>query len=312
MRNIFPFILFLLIVACQEPAPQSQAIEPLPPIHEDMVEIDSAEIYYKFMGKGEPMILVHGGPGLDHSYFLPQMEILAPYFSLFFYDQLASGKSSSDVPPDRFTIQSFVEDIEGMRKSLGLDKIHLLGHSWGGYLAMEYATRYPENLTTLILLNPMSPNSAIRAKESEMQGAQQTAEEVALIQQITTSEAYKNKEASAYEDLFRLAFRKTFYHKSLVDSLTLTLPNAFAANSLKLQGLGKDLIEYNVLPALAQVETPTLLIYGAHDPLKELAGDSIMAYMPGVRYEVIEECGHFPYIEQPEAFLKVMKKWRGR
>ena len=307
MRNLLLlFSLSLLIISCSESSTKSETVEPLPAITDGVLDINGAEIYHKGMGKGEPMIVVHGGPGMDHSYFLPQMEILAPYYSLIFYDQLASGKSTADVDSSRISVKSFVDDIEALRKALELDNIHLMGHSWGGYLAMQYGIRYPDHLSTLILLNPMSPSSEIRAKENKAQQALQTAEDDSVFAQITGSDAFKNKEASAYEDLFRALFRKTFYHKPLADSLTLTFPDAFAANSQKLQYLGRDLGEFNILPALEEIEVPTLLIYGAYDPLAALAGDSIHKHMPGSHYKVIEECGHFPFIEQPAEFVEVV------
>ena len=116
-------------------------------------KVNGAELYYKIMGSGEPIVILHGGPGLEHTYFLPQMGELAKNYKLIFYDQRTSGGSISSTDSSSITLGNFVEDLEGIRKAFDLDKMNLLGHSWGGMLAMFYATKYPENLNSLMLIS---------------------------------------------------------------------------------------------------------------------------------------------------------------
>ncbi len=117
-------------------------------IEEGFTQINGTQLFYKIIGKGTPIVILHGGPGLDHSYLLPQMAELAKTHKLIFFDQRASGKSSVDSDTNSTTMKNLVEDVEGIRKAFKLGKMNLMGHSWGGLLAMFYAIRFPNNITT--------------------------------------------------------------------------------------------------------------------------------------------------------------------
>lgn len=304
--NILIIIFFLIWVACGPAVKQEKAqVE----IKEGLIDIKGADIYYKSMGKGAPLLLVHGGPGLDHSYLLPQMEILTEDYQLIFYDQRACGKSSADVDSNLISIESFVDDIEQIRQALNLEKIHLLGHSWGGMIAINYALTHQEHLNSLILLNPMSPNSELRAKENELLADQQTKEDSLDMAKIMQSQALQEKQSGAYEDLFRIIFRQQFFDRSYADSLTLIFPGSFAQNSQVLQHLGRDLASYDLLPLMPQITIPSLLIYGDYDPLADLAGEKIHEALANSQYKVIKDCGHFPYIEKQEEFVAILNEF---
>ncbi len=118
-----------------------------PPTEKGYKIINGVSLYYETIGDGTPIVVVHGGPGLDHSYLLPQMGELAKGYKLIFYDQRAMGKSSADFDTNLMTMNSFVEDLEGIRKAFGLEKMNLMGHSWGGLVSMFYAIRYPDTFT---------------------------------------------------------------------------------------------------------------------------------------------------------------------
>jgi proline iminopeptidase len=111
------------------------------------------KLFSQSFGTGTPIIVVHGGPGLDHAYFLPQMLELAKDHQLIFYDQRGSGKSlETELSPELMNVNQFIQDLEDLRKDLGLNSFVLLGHSWGGELAMHYAVTYPESISALILM----------------------------------------------------------------------------------------------------------------------------------------------------------------
>ena len=118
------------------------------------VSVDGAKLYYQTIGKGTPVIMLHGGPGLDHTYFLPQMRKIGEKHQAVFYDQRGSGKSeSTSLDSKDININQFVQDLEHLRQALGYEKVTVLGHSWGGLLAMNYAIKYPEHTKALILMN---------------------------------------------------------------------------------------------------------------------------------------------------------------
>ena len=118
------------------------------------VDLDGGRLYGREVGDGDPtIVVVHGGPDFDHGYMLPEMDALAASFRLVYYDQRGRGRSTLACKPDSVTIQSEVDDLDAIRSQLGLDQIVVLGHSWGGLLAMEYAIRHRDRVSHLVLVN---------------------------------------------------------------------------------------------------------------------------------------------------------------
>src|SRR5690349_10664696 len=121
------------------------------PLNEGFVDAHGVMIYYLTLGRGEPLMIVHGGPGASHDYFLPYLLPLMRTNRLVFIDERGSGKSSQLDDPRQYTVANMVEDIEAVRQALALGKISLLGHSFGGVLVQAYAFKYQKNLSHLIL-----------------------------------------------------------------------------------------------------------------------------------------------------------------
>ena len=110
-------------------------------------------------GSGEPAIVIHGGPLLDHGYLQPYLAPLGDELELIFYDQRLSGRSDGVVDSASVRLDTFVDDIEALREALGLERVHLIAHSWGGLLAMKYATAHPDR-GKVVLLPGGSPRPA--------------------------------------------------------------------------------------------------------------------------------------------------------
>ncbi|HEX9653891.1 MAG TPA: alpha/beta fold hydrolase, partial [bacterium] len=119
---------------------------------EGLRAINGTQLYCKVMGSGEPIVILHGGPGLDHTYLLPQMAELAKDYRLIFFDQRLAGRSASNVDSSAITLQNFIDDVEGVRREFNLEKMNLLAHSWGSFLALNYAITYPDHLKSLTLV----------------------------------------------------------------------------------------------------------------------------------------------------------------
>src|SRR6185369_13672227 len=126
---------------------------------ESRIPVGHASLYARDIGRGQPVIVLHGGPDFDCGYLLPDLDRLADAYRLIYYDQRGRGKSADHVRPDDVTLISDVEDIDRVRKFFQLKTSVLLGHSWGTVLALEYALRYPTRVSHLILMNP-APASA--------------------------------------------------------------------------------------------------------------------------------------------------------
>ena len=126
------------------------------PTREGFVDANGVMIYYMALGRGEPLLIVHGGPGASHDYFLPYLLPLARHNRLIFIDERGSRRSQKLEDASGYTVENMVEDVEAVRQALGLGKISLLGHSYGGALAQAYALKYQKNLTHLILASTWS------------------------------------------------------------------------------------------------------------------------------------------------------------
>lgn len=318
MRQLLLFCTIVLLFSCKE-NPKSAATTPTPtqkenptPQEDDgqLRPVNGTKLYVKTIGQGEPILVIHGGPGLDHTYFLPQMEGLAKNHELIFYDQRASGKSSAKLDSTQISMDIFVDDIEAIRQGFQLEKINILGHSFGGILAMKYAMKYPEKVDKLILSNSSGASAEFMKKEATRLQERISDNDRFEQELIFKSKNFQAGKASAYEDLFRIFFRKEFVNQELADSLTLTFPEKFAQNSQLLGHLNKDMgANYDFSADLKKITAPTLVIYGDYEILAESAGKQIADLIPNAKYTLLEDCGHFPFIEKPEAYFGAINEF---
>lgn len=268
--------------------------------------MNGVDLFVRVIGSGEPIVVLHGGPGLDQSYFLPQMEALAENHTLIFYDQRASGRSGADLDSTGISIDLFLKDIDAVRAHYGIDRMNLMGHSWGGFLAMLYAIDNAQKLNTLVLVSPSPASSAMRNQESEKMAARLTPEDQAERDSIIQSPGFQGGQSAAYEDFFRVLFRSEFFNPSRVDELTLTLPQSFIANSRLLQYLARDLAVYDIHEALEGVDVPVLVVNGESESGLE-SGRKISEHLPQAKHVVLDECGHFPFVEKPDEFFEAVR-----
>src|SRR5947209_1683729 len=173
-RHAFSFLFTLLTItpAYARTAPaaapantttrrQGSAESNVYPMQEGFVDAHGVMIYYKILGRGEPLMIVHGGPGASHDYFLPYLLPLTRHNKVVFIDERGSGRSQKLEERSGYTVENMVEDVEMVRTSLNLGKINLLGHSYGGALAQAYALKYQSNLSRLILGSTWSSPKAM-------------------------------------------------------------------------------------------------------------------------------------------------------
>jgi len=281
-----------------------------PMVSEGHLNINGSEIYYKTIGKGEPLVIVHGGPVLDHSYLLPHLKSLADNFQLIFYDQRASGRSSVLIDSSKMNLAAFVEDIELLRKELGLKKINLMGHSWGGLLAMGYAIKYSENIDHLVLSNSMAPNVSDWQEESAVVAKLQTEQDRVDRQEILDALKDKNKVRLIFiEELLMASFKPQMFDRENLSKLALYIPDDYEQRSRIYQLLKPDIMSFNFDADLIKISCPTLIIYGEMEPAVEIYADKMVDLIPNANLAVINKSGHFPFIEQKGAFDKIVLRF---
>ncbi|KYG81881.1 proline iminopeptidase [Roseivirga ehrenbergii] len=274
------------------------------------LEINGSQVYYKTMGQGEPLVIVHGGPVMEHSYFLPHFEELAKDYQLIFYDQRACGQSSVEVQVATMNLNGFVEDLEQIRQAMKLEKINLFGHSWGGLLAMKYGIKYPENLNHLILSNSIAPSVADWQLEGGRISERATNKDREDRQTIMESGALQTVNPSkAIEKLLRISFRPQMYDTTNLSKLKLFVPQDYMQRSQVFGLLGSDLTDFNLYSDLKKITCPTLIIYGSEEPAASLHAEQMTDSFPNGQLSIIQKSGHFPFVENEKQFFATIQSF---
>lgn len=276
-------------------------------IEEGNVNVNGVQLYYKIMGEGEAVVILHGGPGFDHNHMLPFGE-LADEYRIVFYDQRATGNSTGATDTTSITVGNFVEDLEGLRNRLNLGKMNLIGHSWGAALAMFYGIRYPQNLKTLILLSP-SASLAVFGQYLENMQKRTSPEDGLAMQQIEQLEAFKKREVGAVQKYYQIAVKPLFHDPSLADRMDFSFGKNTAKNQHVVHALlMKDFGSYDIHDKLSAIRCPTLIVHGESDALPFEVPWRVHKSIPQSKLVVLRKAGHFMFIESPrELFLLIRR-----
>ena len=124
-----------------------------PASREGFAPVKNAELFYREIGQGQPIIVIHGGPDFGHTYLLPDMDRLSDSYRLIYYDQRGRGMSRGELRLEEISIKQTVEDLDRLRSFLELEAVAVLGHSWGGRVAMYYAIQHPDRVSHMVLMN---------------------------------------------------------------------------------------------------------------------------------------------------------------
>jgi proline iminopeptidase len=275
---------------------------------EGYAPVADASLYYRDIGQGPPIIVLHGGPSFDHNYLLPDLDRLADTYRLIYYDQRGRGQSAGNIQPAEVSVQSEMNDLEALREHFQLESVALLGHSWGGLLALEYALRHPERVSRLILLNtaPASyDDCALFVRERDVNAGS----DVEILRDLESRPGYaEGDDLDARADYYRVYFRSTLRSPELLDRLIQNLQVGWTKEGIVKAGVvgnrlwqeSYESTEYNLLPALTQVRIPTLILHGDYDFVPVACATHIAEAVPGARLVVLRDCGHFSYIERPD------------
>lgn len=269
----------------------------------------AGKIYYEVTGTGSntPLIVVNGGPGFDHTYLhvATAWDTLAKNRQVIFYDQRGDGRSDALKPGQSCTLADQIADLEALRAHLGLDKVNLLGHSWGGYLSMSYAARHPEHIAHLLIVDSAAPRWAdtlflfeqIFPEISERRAGYTFGDEMG---DKTASDA------SIHDYLTML-----FYSQEKRDAFVVQMsPGAYHKEVF--QAVIRDLPRFDLNPELHKYKFPVIVMTGRYDiNVAPLVAYRIHKEIPGSRYVVFERSGHIPFYEEPEAFVRVTEDFLG-
>lgn len=276
------------------------------------VALDVGQLYVRSMGSGDPVVVVHGGPSIGHGYLVPQLRPLTDGFRLIFYDQRGVGRSSglgsADSDSSSVDFGTFVEDLETLRRSLELEDVILLGHSWGGLLSMAYAVTHPARVDRLILLSPTEPGGRYAEQLRKNLRNRTTAADSAERARLFRSPAFTVGRVPIVDSLYRNTFRPWLGDRSLTDRLSFGLDRTEAekgrrAAQFAIRGMS-SVVSWQVLP---RIRTPTLILHGERDPLPMAMARDLEAGIPDARLVALPESGHFPALESPEATFEAIR-----
>ena len=304
-RFLFKIVVFGLLiglVGCGKRLPE-----------EGTVNVNGMDVYYKTVGQGRPLVVLHGGPGLDHGYFLPYFEELAKEYRLIFYDQRGTGNTGGAVTASTMRVDHFISDLEGLRKAFGLSRMNLLGHDWGGLLAMLYASRFPENMNTLILVSPQQTDPTIQRVTDVYLSRKQNPEDkedenrIRLeAANVKSSEELTDDQIAGYKkELYRISLRPYFYDRELAKRTPFDMAIASALERDRVEAfLRPQLKNYDIEKSLPKITCPTLVVHGYDDPAPYQPSEHIHHQLAKSEWVLLEDCGHFPFIESSEKFFQ--------
>jgi L-proline amide hydrolase len=278
---------------------------------EGYVEWRGYRTWYRVVGESadgrDPLLCLHGGPGSTHNYFAPLERLAEDGRAVVLYDQVGCG--NSDRPADiDWNVGVFLDELAAVHEHLGLERVHLLGTSWGGMLALEHALSGYGGLTSLVLSSTLASIEEWVAEALRLRAAL-PADVVATMERCEAAGDYESPEYRQALDVFDDAYVR----RGAIGRPELELMKA---------GLGKEsyramvgpsewlvtgaLAGWDVRPRLGEVATPALVARGAYDMCTESIAATLLDGLPDARGVVFEESSHMPALEEPERYRRVV------
>lgn len=271
-----------------------------------IIPIRGTNLFVRTIGHGVPLVLMHGGPGQDYTTLLP-LEPLADQFTLIYYDHRSNGRS--EAPLSSMTWENLCADADTLRAELGYEKWAVLGHSFGGNVALEYALRYPQSLSHLILMNTGADQWWVQKNAPEIlrgrgfsTGAVQAARRF-YNGQITPREYFPTV----------LKFFRAYYYKFNFLRLVYDIisgPRAKFRPEATIFGYSQLLDGWTVMDRLNEIEVPALVLAGRHDFLFPPEHQAILAdRLAQAKLKLIERAGHNPQMERPAEVIQAVREF---
>lgn len=281
------------------------------------IDVEGGRVWYRENGGQHdgavPVLCIHGGPGLSHEYMLPLVD-LADQRRVVFYDQLDAGESDRPGDPANWRVERFVAEVDAVRHTLGLDRVVIVGNSWGGTIAAEYAIGRPEGLAGLVLSSPLinthrwiADNTAYRNQlPAEVRAA------------LDHHEAAGTTDDPAYQaavDVF------SGRHGCRLDPLPDYVLRAFDALNAECYGAmwgpseftaNGILADYDCAERLHRITAPTLFTCGEFDEATPHSCREYAALVPGAEVTMIEDASHMAFAEKRDEYIALMRNFIGR
>jgi proline iminopeptidase len=265
------------------------------------------EIAYETVGHGDPLVVVHGGPGMGHHY-LRALDALAGDRLVVYYDQRGSGRTPVADPGD-IGFAGAIADLDEVRSALGLERIDLLGHSMGAWIAALYAAGHAERVRSLVLAHTGPPAMPELMKQfGARMEASRTAEDRAEMQRITASQRYADRDPATLEDLYRLRYAPFFRDRA---NRHLLQPRFTAITAENVLGYAERMMasfaDQDPFGSLGRIACPTLVVHGELDPIPVAFAELLAARIADARLALLDGAAHFSFLEDTDRFTAAVE-----
>jgi L-proline amide hydrolase len=284
------------------------------PATEGFVAFRGYKVWYRIVGEHEgpgklPLLCLHGGPGIPHDYLEPLEALAATGRRIIFYDQLGAGNSDHPHNPSLWTVPLFVEELGVVRQALGLERVHILGQSWGGMLGMQYALTQPAGLASLIVADSPASMAQWVAEANRLR-----AELPAEVQStLLEHEAAGTTDDPAYQAAMLVYYQR---HLCRLDPFPECVNRAFdklyadpevyytmnGPSEFHVTGVIRD---WDIVDRLGEIRVPTLVISGRYDEATPAIAQTVHQGIAGSEWVLFENSAHLPHVEETQRFLLV-------
>lgn len=292
-------------------------------IKEGYVDANGVLIYYKTFGKGEPLMIVHGGPGASHDYFLPYLVPLARKNQLIFIDERGSGRSQKIENVSDYTVENMADDVEAARQGLELGKISLLGHSYGGVLAQAYALKYQQNLSHLILCSTFHSTKKFNDVFNKMKDkmAPELRDRIDKLEKAGLYGHGKDYEKSRYTtEYMSAAWGEGYFpylYQNRPDPNYEPVANGVMAWDLYREMWGShgefvvdgNLTSVEYTDRLSTLKVPTLITVGDNDQCDPSLSTEMNEKIAGSKLVIFPQSGHMTFVDQPALFISAINEF---
>ncbi|MBY0120580.1 proline iminopeptidase-family hydrolase [Bacillus sp. S/N-304-OC-R1] len=282
-------------------------------IQEGFIEVTGGKVWYQ-LHKGQknltPVIILHGGPGSSH-FSLQGLKVLAEDRPVIFYDQLGCGKSDRPEDQTLWTLERFVDELDQIRTSLSLDTIHILGHSWGTTLAAAYLLTKPVGIQSVIFSSPClsAPLWADDQERNRTLLPQHIQDTLKKCEENGTTNSTEYKEATAefnkrfvcrLDPMPEIIKQGAPYKNQVVYNLMWGPSEFHVTGNLK---------NFDCTSRLNEISIPALYTCGRFDEATPESTEYFSKLTPGAKFHVFENSAHMPYLEEPEVYVKVIRRF---
>ena len=270
---------------------------------------DGVTLHYEVLGKGEPVVLLSGGPGFSPDYMRPIAERLQKNHAAVLYHQRGTGKSKLEkYDGEILDFKKLVADLDALRRELKQEKLTLVGHSFGGILSMMYAREHPDRIRALALIDSGGPTLAAVPKFNTNLEARFSDEEKARIKEWSDPERRKADPKRAVLEITKAKTAAYFADRTKAPLLIEPM-NEESFNDAVFWGVVMQMMALDIRSGLDKVKAPVLVIHGRQDPLE--SAEEVHATFPGSKLVLIENAGHFPWLEKPSEVYAPLESFLG-